>query len=452
MTLSGQPKSFQLDRRFLRRLLVCYGFFIVYVSFIPFLFNLDPNFVHWRLDVFLSRSLYRGITRWSWSDIISNIFLYFPLGLLWSGSLRADRWLARSSITPLVIGMFGLFVGLTIELGQTLSPYRSPSMLDAICNGLGTFLGAIAGFFLFRALAGSFGENVVWLVRHRPSLIVLGVLLIVLVVDSYYPFYLVFDAPTIYWFDLRRIVSSYYWPAFPSTWIDLFIEKGTLFAALGFVIFRTQQQAKRERPALSAWFRASIAALAIESGKIFFAGPIFQPANILMSSIGAFCGVTIVPALECLAPIRRRPQVALLAVVLGLLCYLELWPFDWIYAVELPTKISQIEWLPLASYYASMPQAALFDLAKKLTLALPVGFLAEAASPIRGEHRRTCYTTAFGAFVGVLLEVCQLAVRSRLASITAVLIFTFGSWVGASAFEWSASKRISKDTTQVPSE
>ncbi len=170
-----------------------------------------------------------------------------------------------------------------------------------------------------------------------------------------------------------------------------------------------------------------------------------------MSSIGALCGVTIVPALECLAPIHRRPQVALLAVVLGFLCYLELWPFDWIYAVELPTKISQIEWLPLASYYAAMPQAALFDLAKKLTLALPVGFLAEAASPIRGEHRRTCYTTAFGAFVGVLLEVCQLTVRSRMASITDVLIFTFGSWVGASTFEWSASKRIFKDTTQIPS-
>ena len=157
MPLSEQPLPLQINPRLLRRLLLCYWLFIVYASFIPFFFNLDPNFLRWRLDVLVSESFYSAVTRWLWSDIIGNILLYFPFGLLWLGSLRSGGWLARSSIAPLVIGTIGLCAGLIIEVGQTFSPYRSPSMLDAFCNGIGAFMGATAGHFLFRATRKSLG-------------------------------------------------------------------------------------------------------------------------------------------------------------------------------------------------------------------------------------------------------------------------------------------------------
>jgi VanZ family protein len=447
MPLPEQPPSLQINPQLLRRLLLCYWLFIVYASFIPFFFNLDPNFLRWRLDILLSQSLYRALTRWLWSDIIGNILLYFPFGLLWLGSLPSDRWLARSSIAPLVIGTIGLCTGLIIEVGQTFSPYRSPSMLDAFCNGIGALMGATAGYFLFRAMRGSFGHGIVWLVRNRPGRILLGFLLLASITDSYYPFYFAFDTPTL-WSNLRRIYATHLWPAFASTWMDIIFAKGIIFVAVGYVIFRGQQPANRAPSALRAWIGAGFAAVAIEGGKIFFVGPTFQLANIFVSAVGALCGVTIIPALACLEPIRRRPQAVLLAVMLALLCYFELWPFDWIYAVELPAKIAQIEELPLVLYFVSMPQAALLDLAKKLFLALPLGFLATAANPFRDADRRVRYTVILAALISIVLEACQLALRSRVPSVTDVLIITSGSWVGAATFEWFSSTRISHDPAE----
>jgi VanZ family protein len=449
MPVPAQPPSLQINPQLLRRLLLCYWLFIVYASFIPFLFNLDPNFLRWRLDILLSTSLYRGLTRWLWSDITGNILLYFPLGLLWLGSLRSGGWLARSSIAPLVIGTIGLCAGLIIEVGQTFSPYRSPSMLDAFCNGIGALIGATAGYFLFRATRGSVGHRIVWLVHNRPGRILLGFLLLASIIDSYYPFYVAFDTPTL-WSNLRRIHTTHLWPAFPSTWMDIIFDKGIIFVALGYVIYCAQQQANCGASSLRAWIKASFVAVAIEVGKVFFVGPTFQFANIFVSTIGALCGVTIIPTVSRWKPIRRRRQTVLLALMLAVLCYFELWPFDWIYAVELPAKIAQIEGLPLVLYYLSMPQAALLDLAKKLFLALPLGFLATAANPVRDADRRVRHTVVLAALISLLLEACQLVIRSRVTSVTDVLIITFGSWVGAVSFEWFTSTRMSNFPTQAP--
>jgi VanZ family protein len=441
MPLSEQPPSLQITPQLLRRLLLCYWIFIVYASFIPFFFNLDPNFLRWRIDILVSKSLYRALTRWLWSDIIGNILLYFPFGLLCLGSLPSGRWLARSSIAPLVIGTIGLCAGLIIEVGQTFSPYRNPSMLDAFCNGIGALMGATAGYFLFR---GSLGRGIVWLARNRPGRILLGLLLLASITDSYFPFHIAFDTATL-GSNFRQIYTTQLWPAFPSTWIDIIFDKGIIFAAVGYVIFRAQEQANRGPSALRSWIRAGFAAVAIEAAKIFFVGPTFQLANIFVRAVGALCGVTIIPTLSCLEFIRRRPQAVLLAVMLAMLCYFELWPFDWIYAVELPAKIAQIEGLPLVSYYVSRPEAALLDLAKKLFLALPLGFLATAANPFRDADRRVRHTVLLAALISIVLEACQLALRSRVPSVTDVLIITAGSWVGAATFEWFTSTRISND-------
>jgi VanZ family protein len=444
MPLSEQPPSLQISPQLLRRLLLCYGLFVVYASFIPFFFNLDPNFLRWRLDVLVSESFYSAVTRWLWSDIIGNILLYFPFGLLWLGSLSSGRWLARSAIAPLAIGTIGLCAGLIIEVGQVFSPYRSPSMLDAFCNGTGALMGATAGYFLFRAMRGSLGRGIDWLARNRPGRILLGFLLLASFADSYYPFHIAFDTATL-GSNFRRVYTTQLWPAFPSTWIDIIFDKGIIFVAIGYVIFRERQRASRGPSALRSWLSAGFAAFAIEAGKIFFVGPTFQLANISVRTAGALCGVTLIPALSCLELIRRRPQAVLLAVMLAMLSYFELRPFDWIHAVELPAKIGQIEGLPLVSYFISRPQVALFDLAKKLFLALPLGFLAAAANPFRDADRRVRHTVLLAALISIVLEACQLAIRSRVPSVTDVLIITSGSWVGAATFEWFTSARVSNE-------
>jgi VanZ family protein len=439
---SEQPPSIHINPQLLRRLLLYYWLFIVYASFIPFFFNLDPNFLRWRLDVLASNSLSRAFIRGSQSDIIGNILLYFPFGLLWFGSLGSGRWLGRSSAAPLIIGTIGLCAGLIIEVGQTFSPYRNPSMLDAFCNGIGALMGATAGYFLLRR---SLGHFIVGLARNRPARVLLCFLLLASITDSYYPFRVTVDTSTL-GSNLRRIYTTHLWPAFPSTWLDIIFDKGMIFVAVGYVIFREQQQANRRSSALRAWIWAGFAAVAIEGGKIFFVGPTFQLANIFVRAVAALCGVTIIPALARLELIRRRPQAVLLVVMLAMLCYFELRPFDWIYAVELQAKIAQIEALPLVSYWMSRPQLALLDLTKKLFLALPLGFLAAAANPFRdATTRRVRHTVLLAALISIVLEACQLAIRSRVPSLTDVLIITLGSWVGAAAFEWFTSTRVSNE-------
>src|SRR5690242_10265086 len=65
-----------------RYLFWVYCLFIIYGCFIPFRFNFDPNFVRWRWATFLAESLHERAARVSLTDIISNILLYVPFGIL----------------------------------------------------------------------------------------------------------------------------------------------------------------------------------------------------------------------------------------------------------------------------------------------------------------------------------------------------------------------------------
>lgn len=125
-----------------RYLLWAYCLFILYGCFIPFHFNFDPNFVRWRWTVFLTESLREDAARPSLSDIVSNILLFVPFGILsvWasaSGSRYGARFLLILRTT-----LFGFLFATMIECGQTVAPGRDPSMIDALCNGMGTFIGA----------------------------------------------------------------------------------------------------------------------------------------------------------------------------------------------------------------------------------------------------------------------------------------------------------------------
>lgn len=125
------------ERRAFIGLLFVYSIFIIYGSFIPFRFNLDPNFIIWRWQVFLFDSLRIELRQFSTPDIASNILLFCPFGFLLIGAYRSRPCEKSSSAMCLMIGGLGFLFGFMIESGQTLAPLRSPSMLDALCNGGG---------------------------------------------------------------------------------------------------------------------------------------------------------------------------------------------------------------------------------------------------------------------------------------------------------------------------
>jgi hypothetical protein len=92
-----------------RYLLAAYCVFIIYGCFIPFHFNFDPNFVRWRWLVFLTESLHEDIARPSLSDIVSNILLFVPFGIL-SVWARAAGSTDRAGFFPILCTtLYGLY-------------------------------------------------------------------------------------------------------------------------------------------------------------------------------------------------------------------------------------------------------------------------------------------------------------------------------------------------------
>jgi VanZ family protein len=367
------------EKRAAQGLLLAYCLFILYGSFIPFHFDFDPNFARWRWSLFLTDSLHERIAHASLSDVVSNILLFIPFGILrmwlWSARVRGKRPL----LPTLVTAAYGLILGVVIESGQTLSPGRISSLLDALCNGLGAFIGAIWGLVLVRSLRGSFKAIFVHVLRNQPTLLLLCYLLLGVLANSYFPFDVTLDVSAV-WQNIKRSQLIPFQKGFHQYWFELLIEKGAIFAGIGYLVLSNLQRLWRGTGAGLAWLLCCALVCAIETGKVFFAGRAFYAENVMIASLGALLGIILLPSLVALSWVKRRPEAVGFALVLGFLIYLELSPFDWIVLTELPERFSRIEWLPFKAYYSAEPLGALFDLQKKNIFVDSAGFCSDVAS------------------------------------------------------------------------
>jgi VanZ family protein len=421
------------ERKLLRWLFLFYCLFILYGSFIPFRFNDDPEFVRSQFVRFFTPPYDHGVRRFSLPDVVSNILLFIPFGFLWIGAEFSPRTQSRFWRVAFTGGVLGLLSGLMIESGQMFSPGRTASILDALCNGIGSGTGAAAGYLLFRAFRGSLGLILLQLLRQRPSLVLLALLLLVSIADAYYPFDVTLDVSTV-WQNVKntRVIPFVGMRRF---WLDLLVEKTLLFAVIGYLALRNLPEGNARNPKL-AWVACSTIAMLIEIGKLFFAGRAPNIDNVIFSSLGALFGVVLVPPLATTGIARRHARRILVILILCIITYVELSPFDWVRSTdEVPLRIAKIEWLPFNSYYSAEPQAALFDLAKKLFLLGPLGFLIAAGNRDRSPRKRQALAAAAGLLAGLVLEAGQIGLQSRNPSLTDVLLFGAAAWAGAVAFE-----------------
>jgi len=429
------------ERRLFRWLLVCYCIFILYGSFIPFRFSTDADFIRlqWfhvsgREKFFLSLLL-EGSLSYSLSllDVISNFLLFVPFGFLWVRAKMDTPRVVQLPMAALVTGGVGFFFGLAIEVGQLFSLDRTSALSDAICNGLGA-AGGTAAYFLLRGLQGRLGALLFRAVRERPSLVLLALLLVVPMASAFYPFEITLDVSTA-WENLKRTQWAPFARGFHRFWLDLVIEKVVVCAAGAFLVLRNLSGITLGKRLAMAWAAVTLFAFFTEAGKLFFVGRVPNLENVILSSIGALCGVLLVPPISNLPPVKRRPVESLMVLSLALLAYSELSPFDWIRSVdELPTRVARIEWLPLASYYSTNPQSAVFDLGKKLFLVTPFGFLLAAKLSSR-TSRCAWFAAVIGLLIGIVFEICQIALRTRVPSVTDALTFGIAAWIGAELYE-----------------
>ncbi len=424
-----------VERSSLRWLLLLYSLFILYGTFIPFEFSGEAVVVQSQLTRFVSLPFVNGVRQFSRADLISNVLLFVPFGFLWVGSEIGKNIVNRLWKAFFVVGFIGGFFGLAIEIGQLFSPGRSPSLLDAICNGSGAAIGGLFASGIFRVLRGRLGNSAVAMLSHRPSLLLLALYVAAYAVDAFYPFDVTLDVSTV-WHNVKYARWIPFTAGVARYWPDLVIEKVWLFAAIGYVARRNLESSFVVNRGLTAWWLCVAASLAIELGKLFFSGRSPNMENFMLSSVGALLGVVLIYPLAKTEPCRRHALAILLSLTVLVSAWVELSPFDWAGSLaEWSARAERIEWLPLSAYYHADPRLALFDLLKKTLVIGPFGFvLALRAHRISAAHPRLRASLA-GLGLGALFEAAQLGVSSHTASSTDVLLFGLASWFGAVVFE-----------------
>lgn len=118
------------------RLLIGYIALLIYGSLFPLSNWREPPSTPWHM-------IFQHGLHGAYSDMLSNVLVYLPLGLLMARALHARRHpLAAIVFTTL----FGACLSLSVEYTQAYLPARVPSILDAVLNATGTFAGALLAF------------------------------------------------------------------------------------------------------------------------------------------------------------------------------------------------------------------------------------------------------------------------------------------------------------------
>lgn len=126
---------------------------------------------------------------WTWFDLITNVLVYMPLGLLLAGWLK-KRF--SHGLTLLLAIVLAAMLSVILEGLQTFLPGRVPSRLDWLTNVAGAALGGSL-MLTFQPIRHP-GREVAW---HRPALIrpqssILLIVLFAWVVAQVYPQRLLF--------------------------------------------------------------------------------------------------------------------------------------------------------------------------------------------------------------------------------------------------------------------
>ena len=122
------------------------------------------------------------------------------------------------------------------------------------------------------------------------------------------------------WHNLKNIRLIPFAEGLRRFWLDLFVEKILLFAAIGYLALRNLVNGNPPNRQL-AWATCSAIAMVIEVGKVFFIGRVPNLDNIVLSSLGALVGVLLIPPLSATPFARQHGRQILLVLIFALIAY-----------------------------------------------------------------------------------------------------------------------------------
>ena len=414
------------ERRAIGISLLFWCLFIVYGSFVPFRFNIDPKFVHENLAKVQTYPFRDGRRNFSILDVASNVLLFVPFGFLAATSGRPPSSSRHWAFRIAVIGLSAAAFATVIEGGQLFTVERTSSVMDVAANAAGAIVGAGVAWLLSRLFTIRLSGLMLERLRAEPALLLLALTGVVLAADAFYLFTITLDVSTA-WHNFQNARWRPFAGPARHLWVDLLIDKVLMFGFFAAALRRSLQSFRRRPNASgSAWLATVLFGAGLEIGKLGFEGRFPNADDVVLAAFGALVGVTLVPMIVGSELVRSHSSSALLLLALVLVTHAGLTPFEFhLTGAAIAEKIARIEWLPFTAYYHADSQPALFDLWQKLLRSGLLGFSVAGLSV-----GRRWMPFAAGLAVGAIIETAQLMTITRSTSVTDILISGIGGLLG----------------------
>jgi glycopeptide antibiotics resistance protein len=413
-------------------LLILWTIFIIYGTMFPFRFDLDAAEVRRKLEV-LSGSFGRPISR---TDVVSNVLLFLPFGLLISSHL--ERGGAGLGMTVGVAALGGLALSALVECVQLLLPSRVPSLVDLASNTAGAALGASLGWPLIRRAWPSWSPALRRFLARRPMAACAMATGMGLGLAGLAPFDVSLDLGDVK-AALNRARPIPFGPPLrgpmppAKTWsgavegLTWVLAHGLLTLALGEAGWRGPLVIPKAMALCGAL------SLGIGGSQLVISSRTVDMTSVLIAVMGSMLGAIAVTR----SP-RREPRdwSAPALWLWGVAVLLASWtppilagPSTW----SLPPS----RLVPFWVYSERTDVYALADLFNQVLGFIPLGALL-AARDARGSLRRALL---LGFGIGLVLEAGQITLADRTADITDALLAAYGAVLGAWLLRWGASIR-----------
>lgn len=415
-----------------------------------------------------------------WPDILANVVLYVPVGLLIRPLWRRRVSRRHGDLASAIL--LGMTVSYVTEWTQWWSPSRVSSVADFAANTVGVAIGAF-GYSLLSILKSAVAVRAQlagrrWKVDviERPSLVAAKVVALVILLTAAAPFDLTFSvnrlvqsvesthwrplarhaqlSPTVY--EQRstsdpkaqeRVMLRRQRDRFQLT-LD-YVRVGTCFALLGGLVTCYLRKHCAVTALMSigwAIWSALVLGVACFAVQWLVMSRSSDVTEIIMGVVGAAFGAVAMQSPTLYAMVSGAPVVGIPArqrwsqwlgwSIAGLCVFAvmrELAPF----VVRIPTGMdamaASIEWLPFYQYQRTKLPIALHDMLGKVSIYASIGGLwaiRRIALSSRRHPARPMRVAAFAMIGMAILESAQLIIAERTPAVTDVLLAGIGAGAG----------------------
>ncbi|MFO0972217.1 MAG: VanZ family protein [Phycisphaerae bacterium] len=475
--ISTEPIVAWLHRRVIHLALAGYIAVLLQVSLVPLHFD-------WAHFDALRAAAWRNFLYpyFSLPDILANIALYAPVGAL--GVLAGRRVGHSTLLASLMALLSGLCISLFCEGVQSLEPARVSSIVDVVCNVLGTTGGAafvlVAGPIIARVAAGWRAQ-----LRRQPGLAAAKLAGAALLLVTLRPYGLVLEPKSAY----RAVRGAHVSPIY--TWRKLSraplsadprvtasaqrarwdyaldrVADGMLYGLFAALCASAVRRYYGYRPARAARFAVGAAAF-VAAGvtllRIFLPTRGLDTAHFVVALMGAAPAALLAATRRPPAigpdgpPVRRgtlifpgRSGAVTFAVASIFLLVRGLAPFTFTLSeCHRVGLLGHMSWLPFSLLGRSRPNTAFLAITDKLLMFFLWGLAAAAIRPRQTAWRREALTIvgAAGA-LATLLELLHAFVPGRWMDSTNLLLALLGAATGV-VVERAAREYLSANLVRV---